>query len=233
MTDIMLGSEEGTCTHWFDVNNNTLSVSEEEMLHLQSITSHIRVFYLLGHEEKSFSVDITPPQSYQNIIEKIYFAVEKMKKIMNKLNCLMTKEISPTNTPDTSDVSTIDWHDLVHQEAEYRQSEEMMKKYAEIESDESLQDWISYTAEVVQPYILQKNGIEPNAFNLHKLRVAAGETDVFWVKHNRAREGMLSPGDTIPTNVYLYDVDNQCKVNVREVSMALSQPMVLLAGSIS
>lgn len=146
--------------------------------------------------------------------------------------------INTSITPETADNSTgpldeVDWVRLVYEEEEYRKSDDIMRKYAELERDESNVDWIQFTADFVQPQILRNHGIEVNAFNLHKLRVAAQKTDVFWVKYNRARKGELVSGDPVPESVWLHDVESGTSMNLYHRSLQLLTPMVLLAGSIS
>lgn len=217
------------------VSDNSI-LEEAQFRSLQCRTSKIKVLYVVGNEQKSLNVQIGSPQTLDAILHKILTAVNKMRSIITKINNLVTSDITATEetTPSSSNTKdTIDWHALVYQEEAYRQSDEILNQYAVIESDASPQDWITFTANVIQPYILSSNGIEPNAFNLHKLRVAAGETDVFWVKHNRARQGNLQGGDLIPPTVTLHDVAQGCPLSIQQMSCTTTRPVVLLAGSIS
>jgi len=210
-------------------NGNTLTSTD--FASLQTETQSISISYKdsNGKLAKPISVNISPPQTLLEVLAKINSAVQKLLALADRINQMLTSELQSRGEAERP----IDWHALVLQEEAYRRSDEIMKQYALFETDHSLQDWITYTSEVIQPYILTKNGIEPNAMNLHKLRIAAGNSDVFWVKYNRARKGHLRPGDPVPPQVVLFDVEKQRHVSVSEQCVASPRPSVLLAGSIS
>jgi hypothetical protein len=234
----------------FDVASSSLMCNEGHVVtharytDIQNTISQIKVFYTLSNEINFLNVSIANNISLNETIEKLTTSVLKMKAIMSKMESLVTTEVAlnlnttGNSTPtgeacEGTATSSIDWHDLVYQEQAYRRIDDVRKKYSAIESDDSYPDWSSFTAPVIQPHILSSNGVEPNAVNLHRLRVAAAETDVFWVKHNRARKGHLNPGDPIPSQVTLFSPHLERYVDLHETSAASTRPWVLLAGSIS
>lgn len=158
--------------------------------HTQSITANIKNMSSL--EELTSKIDVAYHKIYALRIE----AAELSSRVV---------------TAGESEVQTqrgIDWHALVLEEEKYRNSAEMAAAYASTETDGCAMDWIEYTGAVVQPDLLRRHGIEPTVWNLNRLRVAAQDTEVFWVKHNRARQGYLRPGSRIPPGNLLYDVSN-------------------------
>jgi hypothetical protein len=192
----------------------------------------------LVKREQKLKVNLSKYETYEELMEKIRVTYLKMKTIQDEIE-MKKKQLEVLTTklkkPRTETAGGINWKDLVLQEENLRTSAEIAERYRETETDGSLVDWIEYTARHVQPRILELNGLEVNEENLYNLRAAAHQTDVFWVKYNRARRGNLRPDDPIPLDVALYDPTtskNSLLLSICHSSSSL-RPFVFLAGSVS
>lgn len=199
----------------------------------------------LKNEPHRFTVRISEVGTIDELLERVTrgygrYVGAQQKVAAAKHRLEMIKKNSKAQKSDLN----IDWKSLVLQEEQFRLSDDVQQEYKNRETDASFVDWIEYTATVVQPRLLEMNGIAPTPTNLHHLRVAAQETEVFWVKYNRARQGDYRVGDMVPSNVILYDtqknthihIDTLCNTptSARTTSSSTnsySRPVVLLAGS--
>lgn len=223
----------------FEINEFNEKKRKKEILKIMLNLNNLREFRYNQETENIVSFD-----EFINVIHKKYEKylqlqlqlIEKKKELELLRNKLQTSNNSNEDQSQSQlQTQSINWKELVLQEERLRLSSEIAEKYQQTETDESLIDWIEYTARHVQPRILQENGLEVTPENLYKLRAAAQQTDVFWIKYNRARRGELKVDDTIPSNVVLYDPSITQHLPLISISQSTprSRPLVLLAGSVS
>ena len=195
-----------------------------------SLTVHVQ---LRNEVERKFKIKLSDVDTYEALLAKIKVGYEKLLEILQKRDSAKQR-VDELIKPKAREESHINWEDLVKQEEQYRLCDEIANEYRMKETDASSVDWIEFTETVIQPRILAMNGIAPTPANLHRLRVAAQNTDVFWVKYNRAKQGDLSVGDPVPQDVLLYSPHEQQYMLVHDLATqasAAGRPLVLLAGS--
>jgi hypothetical protein len=233
----------------FDGDHNLLWSDDREIVTRQDfenlertkldVVMNIKFYSATTNLEHPLTVHIEEAtNTLEKLIEKVTNGVERLQKVLDNIKNIQRNTVKVTSAEknnfesDTCTDNCIDWVALVLQEEKLRNSEEMVRKYAEVETDSSPIDWIEFTATVIQPKVLRDNHIEPSERNLYMLRVAAQGQDVFWVKHNRARQGYLRTGSMVPPHVSLYDVTTGTHTAVSSLCRT-SRPLVLLAGSVS
>lgn len=229
----------------FSNNNNNSNENNNENKLFESFDFNERklnqsilkiVLNLNNKRELKYNQETKNIDNYEQFINIIHSKYEQYLRLQEELeekkNELERLKNKLKVSPKTSEIN---WQDLVLQEERLRLSSEIAEQYQQTERDESLIDWIQFTATHIQPRILESNGLEVNPENLYKLRAAAQQTDVFWIKYNRARRGDLKVDDLIPSNVVLYNPSTSQHLPLTSISNSLTsfRPLVLLAGSIS
>jgi hypothetical protein len=207
--------------------------TEEAFLSARSTHKKIRVRVDLPNlKQHFFSGDSDKISDFSDLFAKVLKGSERILTLYQEIQEKRTeiqklKSFISTEVKEIDNTASVDWSALVIQEEQWRLSEDI--------AHESLIDWIEYTGTVIQPKILSNNGIEPTPQNLYRLRAAAQDTQVFWIKYNRAREGDLHIGHPIPQGVALYDSSSDSNLILTHLAnRALStRPLVLLAGSVS
>lgn len=222
---------------------------ESEFSHDKSVYCKLFVYAStpLARDHR-FTVNITEIGSSSDLLQKVTIGFEKYLNVLKRVDEKKQRVKELTDIDQQAKVE-YDWKTLVLQEQELRLSAEISNEYRLKETDSSNVDWIEYTATVVQPRLLESNGIPATSSNLRKLRVAAQGTDVFWVKYNRAKVGDYGAGDAVPDDVWLHDTLSQSMVHIKDVSLIFrrsllathslqpnshgnfGRPLVLLAGS--
>jgi hypothetical protein len=228
--------EEGSSTGTKEEQVHYLQPNQFSELRIQ----HEMLYILLDlvNREQKLRVHLSKYETYEELMEKVRMTYQKMKKIQDEIS-VKKKQLEALTTklknPHLETDGGINWKDLVIQEEQLRLSAEIADRYRETETDASLIDWIEFTARHIQPRVLELNGLEVNEENLYNLRAAAHQTDVFWVKYNRARRGNLRSDDPVPLDVALYDPVSSQSSPLLSICRSNSslRPFVFLAGSVS
>jgi hypothetical protein len=216
-----------------------LDQQQYDRLRTETNLEIFKIILDLGKRQQKLTVLPSKYDSYDELVDKVRFKYQKMRQIQDEIEMKkkqledLTTRLKTPNKPSSAE--GIDWKDLVLQEERLRMSEEINERYRETERDSSMIDWIEYTSRYIQPRILESNGLEVTPDNLYHLRAAAQETEVFWIKYNRARRGHLRADDLVPSDVVLYDpisAHNSLLPTICQSSARL-KPLVFLAGSVS
>jgi hypothetical protein len=200
----------------------------EEPDFLQDKVVHTMLFVYASipfREEHRFTVNISEINSSSELLNRVIMGHAKYSSALLKVEekRQRIKELLDKVQP-VDESADVDWKALVLQEEQLRLSEEISIEYRLRETDSSFVDWIEYTATVLQPRLLEANGIKASPSNLLKLRVAAQDTNVFWVKYNRAKRGDYGVGDAVPDDVWLHDTQSRSMVHINEVSSTFRSP---------
>jgi hypothetical protein len=218
--------------------NQLVDQQQYDIIRTQTDLETLKIILDLGKRQQKLTIVPSKYASYDLLLDKVRLKYLKMKKIQDEID-VKKKQLEELTTrlknPNPNPTGGIDWKDLVLQEERLRMSTEISERYRETETDGSMIDWIEYTGRFIQPRILESNGLEVTPDNLYSLRAAAHETDVFWIKYNRARRGDLRTDDRVPLDVVLYDpisAENSPLVTICHLSSRL-RPLIFLAGSVS